>query len=49
MKLQVIDDVPLSDDLTYFGTIVFDNGNILDKHKKVVIRNAKRGTIYLDP
>ena len=49
MKLQVIDDVPLSDDLTYFGTIVFDNGNMLDKHKKVVIRNAKRGTIYLDP
>lgn len=49
MKLLVIDDVPLSDDLTYFGTIVFDNGNILDKHRKVAIRNAKRGTIYLDP
>ena len=26
MKLQVIEDVPLSDDLTYFGTIIFDKG-----------------------
>ena len=49
MNLQVIEDVPLSDDLTYFGTIIFDNGNVLDKHRTVTIRNAKRGTIYLDP
>ena len=49
MKLQVIEDITLSDELTYFGTIVFDNGNVLDKHRKVTIRNAKRGTIYLDP
>lgn len=49
MKLQVIEDVPLSDDLTYFGTIIFDNGNVLDKHRKITIRNAKRGTVYLDP
>lgn len=49
MKLQVIEDVPLSDDLTYFGTIIFDNGNVFDKHRKITIRNAKRGTIYLDP
>ena len=49
MKLQVIEDIPLSDDLTYFGTIIFDNGNVLDKHRKITIRNAKRGTIYLDP
>ena len=45
MKLQVIEDVPLSDDLTYFGTIIFDNGNVLDKHRKITIRNAKRGTV----
>lgn len=49
MKLQVIEDVPLSDDLTYFGTIIFDNGNVLDKHRKITLRNAKRGTVYLDP
>lgn len=49
MKLHVIEDVPLSDDLTYYGTIIFDNGNVLDKHRKITIRNAKRGTIYLDP
>lgn len=49
MKLQTIEDVPLSDELTYFGTIIFENGNVLDKHRKITIRNAKRGTIYLDP
>ena len=49
MKLQIIENVPLSDELTYFGTIIFDNGNVLDKHRKITIRNAKRGTIYLDP
>lgn len=49
MKLHVIEDMPLSDNLTYFGTIIFDNGNVLDKHRKITIRNAKRGTVYLDP
>lgn len=49
MNLRIIEDVPLSDDLTYFGTIVFDDGNILDKHRKIAIRNARRGTIYLNP
>ena len=49
MKLKVVEDTPLSDELTYFGTVVFDDGNIVDKHRKTVIRNAKRGTGYLDP
>ena len=49
MKLNVVEDVTLSDELTYFGTVVFDDGNIVDKHRKTVIRNAKRGTVYLDP
>ena len=49
MGLSVIEDVRLSDDLTYFGTIVFDDGNIIDKHRKITIRNTKRGTVYLDP
>jgi predicted metal-dependent hydrolase/Zn-dependent peptidase ImmA (M78 family)/DNA-binding Xre family transcriptional regulator len=49
MGLKIIDDVPLSDDLTYFGTIVFDDGNILDKHHGIAIKKAQRGTVYLDP
>ncbi len=49
MKLTVVEDIPLSGELTYFGTVVFDDGNILDKHRKITIRNAKRGTVYLDP
>ncbi len=49
MGLNIIEDAPLSDDLTYFGTIVFDDGNILDRQRKITIRNAKRGTVYLDP
>ncbi len=49
MKLKVVEDTPLSDQLTYFGTVVFDDGNIFDKHRKITIRNAKRGTVYLDP
>lgn len=49
MGLQVVEDIPLSDELVYFGTIIFDNGNILDNHRKVTIRNAKCGTFYLDP
>lgn len=49
MELQVIENIPLSDDLIYFGTIIFDDGNVIDKHRKITVRNAKRGTIYLDP
>lgn len=49
MKLQIIEDVPLSDELIYLGTIIFDNGNVLDKHRKITLRNAKRRTIYLEP
>ena len=52
MGLTIIDNIELSDELTYFGTIVFDDGNIFDSHRshrKLLIRNAKRGTVYLDP
>lgn len=49
MGLTIIDNVNLSDELTYLGTIVFDDGNIFDSHRKLLIRNAKRGTVYLDP
>lgn len=33
MKLQVIEDIPLSDDLAYFGTIIFDNGIEISRSK----------------
>lgn len=49
MGLTIIDNINLSDELTYLGTIVFDDGNIFDSHRKLLIRNAKRGTVYLDP
>lgn len=49
MGLRVIEDVPLSDELSFLGTIIFDNGNVLDRNRKITIRNAKRGTVYLDP
>lgn len=49
MGLHVVEDIPLSGELIYFGTIIFDNGNVLDRHRKVTIRNAKRGTVYLEP
>ncbi len=49
MGLQIIEDVPLSDELMYFGALVLENGNVLDNHRRITIRNAKRGTIYLDP
>ena len=48
MKLTVVEDITLSDELLYFGTVVFEDGNIVDKHRKTIIRNAKRGTVYLD-
>lgn len=49
MKLNIIEDLPLSDVLIYAGAIALDDGNIFDKHRKIIVRNARRGTIYLDP
>lgn len=49
MGLTIVDNMNLSSELIYFGTIVFDEGNIFDRHRKFLIRNAKRGTVYLDP
>lgn len=39
----------LSSELDVFGLVVFEDGNIKDKNKNIVIRNAKRGTVLIDP
>lgn len=47
--LSIIEDSLLSSELDIFGLVVFEDGNIKDKNKNVVIRNAKRGTVLIDP
>lgn len=49
MGLRVVENEHLSDDLSIFGMIVFEDGNVSGSDKKIVIRNAKRGTMYVDP
>lgn len=49
MQLSIVEDTRLSDELSAFGIIVFDDGNIVGANKKVFVHNAKRGTMYIDP
>ena len=49
MGLSIIEDSLLSSELDIFGLVVFEDGNIRDKNKNIVIRNAKRGTVLIDP
>ena len=49
MELSIVENESLSSDLNVFGLIAFENGSVKDKNKNIVIRNAKRGTIYIDP
>lgn len=49
MGLTIKEQSLLSSELDIFGLIVFEDGNIQDKNKNIVIRNAKRGTIFIDP
>lgn len=49
MGLLIIEDSLLSSELDIFGLVVFEDGNIKDKNKNIVIRNAKRGTVLIDP
>ena len=49
MGLSVIEDSLLSSELDILGLVVFEDGNIKDKSKNIVIRNAKRGTVLIDP
>ena len=39
----------LSSELDVFGLVVFEDGNVQDKNRNIVIRNAKRGMIFIDP
>lgn len=49
MGLSIIEDSLLSSELDIFGLVVFEDGNIKDRNKNIVIRNAKRGTVLIDP
>lgn len=49
LHLNIIEDTSLSAEMNVFGLVVFDDCNIQSKNKGIVIRNAKRGTIYIDP
>lgn len=49
MGLSIIEDSLLSSELDILGLVVFEDGNIKDKNKNIVIRNAKRGTVLIDP
>ena len=50
MKLCVVEALPLADELKYYGMIVFEDGSAKDnKTRKLLVKQAKRGTIYLDP
>ncbi len=48
MGLKIVEDLALSSSLDVFGMIVFEDGHIRGD-AGVCIRNAKRGTIYIDP
>lgn len=49
MNLSVIENEALSDQLSIIGLIIFENGNIQGKDHKVLIKNAIRGNVYIDP
>lgn len=49
MGLTIKEDAQLSQELDVFGLIVFEDGNVQDRNKHIVIRNAKRGTMFIDP
>lgn len=49
MGLSIMEESLLSSELDVFGLVVFEDGNIKDKNKNIVIRNAKRGTVLIDP
>ncbi|MBW7571251.1 YgjP-like metallopeptidase domain-containing protein [Caproiciproducens faecalis] len=49
MNLTIIEDTRLSEELSIFGMVVFEDGNIGGANKDVLVRKAKRGTMYIDP
>lgn len=49
MGLSIIEDTRLSEELSIFGMVVFEEGRITGANKDVLIGRAKRGTMYIDP
>ncbi len=49
LKLNIFEDARLSEEMDVFGLMVFEDCNIQGKDKSIIIRNAKRGTMYIDP
>ena len=49
MHLKVIEDTRLSEKLSVFGIVVFEDGKIVGSDRKVLISKATRGTMYIDP
>lgn len=49
MNLSIVEDTRLSTELSVFGMVVFEDGNILGANKEILLRKAKRGTVYIDP
>lgn len=49
MGLSITEKELLSSELDIFGLVVFEDGNVQDRNKNIVIRNVKRGMIFIDP
>lgn len=49
MQLCIEEDTRLSEELSVFGIVVFEDGIIVGPNKEILIRKAKRGTMYIDP
>ena len=48
MGLTIIEKELFSDGLDTFGILFLEDGNIQDKKKDMIIRNAKRGMMFID-
>ncbi|MBL4937789.1 M48 family metallopeptidase [Clostridium sp. YIM B02515] len=49
MNLNIVENVHLSEELSIFGLIAFEDGKIYGKNRKILIKDAQRGTMYIDP
>ena len=49
MGLSITEKELLSSELYIFGLVVFEDGNVQDRNKNIVICNIKRGMIFIDP
>lgn len=42
MNLRIIENINLSEEVSIFGLIVFEDGNIFGENRKAIIKDAKR-------